>query len=380
VSIIQAGDVNHLPAFAGMATRLNIPWCGVSDEDRLPDGALQDEANAAWLENWETQEGVLLSVQFRGLHDHRVEGSAVMVAPGIALCATHVIAPHLDSIMSGESAALCSGITSSGLLLWHVRKVTCVGDSDLTILGLELASALPAGNLFHQGCISTRIPGIGEKVVLLGFRAEESELLGTVAVVVIPAACVRPHPETSRRARDRAAQPEHEVLQAVTEVVGQQCLFRRCDDGGRTLHQRGHAAAGQLEFERVHPVGAGVVTTIAVLVQALGLESVGAGPDRISLPNPARIGAVDKFQGQEAPIVIYSMTTSSYADAPRGMEFLYSLNRPNVATSRAKCICILVASPSVFEVSCRTARQMRLANAFCRYLELAKIPRRLVIP
>jgi hypothetical protein len=85
----------------------------------------------------------------------------------------------------------------------------------------------------------------------------------------------------------------------------------------------------------------------------------------------ARIGTVDKFQGQEAPIVIYSMTTSSYADAPRGMEFLYSLNRLNVATSRAKCVCILVASPSVFEAQCRTPRQMQLANAFCRYLELA---------
>ena len=68
----------------------------------------------------------------------------------------------------------------------------------------------------------------------------------------------------------------------------------------------------------------------------------------------ARIGTVDKFQGQEAPLVIYSMTTSSHADAPRGMEFLYSLNRLNVATSRAKCICVLVASPSVFEADCRT--------------------------
>lgn len=90
--------------------------------------------------------------------------------------------------------------------------------------------------------------------------------------------------------------------------------------------------------------------------------------DRIS---GARIGTVDKFQGQEAPIAIYSMATSSYADAPRGMEFLYSLNRLNVATSRAKCVCILVASPSVFEAQCRTPRQMQLANAFCRYLELA---------
>ena len=85
----------------------------------------------------------------------------------------------------------------------------------------------------------------------------------------------------------------------------------------------------------------------------------------------ACIGTVDKFQGQEAPIVIYSMSTSSYADAPRGMEFLYSANRLNVAVSRAMCICIVVASPRLFEAECRTPRQMQLANGFCRYAELA---------
>ncbi|WP_346015605.1 C-terminal helicase domain-containing protein [Bradyrhizobium sp. 182] len=85
----------------------------------------------------------------------------------------------------------------------------------------------------------------------------------------------------------------------------------------------------------------------------------------------ARIGTVDKFQGQEAPIVIYSMATSSHTDAPRGMEFLYSANRLNVAVSRAKCICIVVASPRVFEAECQTPRQMQLANAFCRYAEMA---------
>jgi len=85
----------------------------------------------------------------------------------------------------------------------------------------------------------------------------------------------------------------------------------------------------------------------------------------------ARVGTVDKFQGQEAPIAIYSMATSSYADAPRGMEFLYSSNRLNVAISRAQCLAILVASPEIFEAECKTPRQMQLANAFCRYLELA---------
>jgi predicted RecB family nuclease len=85
----------------------------------------------------------------------------------------------------------------------------------------------------------------------------------------------------------------------------------------------------------------------------------------------AWVGTVDKFQGQEAPIAIYSTATSSRADAPRGMEFLYSLNRLNVATSRAKCVCIIVGSPELFETECRTPHQIQLANAFCRFLELA---------
>ena len=86
----------------------------------------------------------------------------------------------------------------------------------------------------------------------------------------------------------------------------------------------------------------------------------------------ARIGTVDKFQGQQAPVVIYSMATSSPEDAPRGMEFLYSANRFNVATSRARCACILVANTRVFEPECQTPRQMKLINVLCRYLEIAQ--------
>jgi uncharacterized protein len=85
----------------------------------------------------------------------------------------------------------------------------------------------------------------------------------------------------------------------------------------------------------------------------------------------ARVGTVDKFQGQEAPVSIYSMATSTPELAPRGMEFLYSLNRLNVATSRARCLAALVASPDLVRVRARTPRQMHLANALCRFLELA---------
>ncbi len=91
---------------------------------------------------------------------------------------------------------------------------------------------------------------------------------------------------------------------------------------------------------------------------------------RDRLPHGARVGTVDKFQGQEAPIVIYSMATSTVDEAPRGMTFLYSLHRLNVATSRARCVAAIVASPALLTPRCRTPEQMRLANPFCRFLEL----------
>jgi predicted RecB family nuclease len=87
---------------------------------------------------------------------------------------------------------------------------------------------------------------------------------------------------------------------------------------------------------------------------------------RRTLPAGARVGTVDKFQGQEAPVVIYSLASSSPDEAPRGMEFLYNPNRLNVATSRARCVALVVASPEVFAIACKTVRQLVLANGFCR--------------
>lgn len=90
------------------------------------------------------------------------------------------------------------------------------------------------------------------------------------------------------------------------------------------------------------------------------------------LPAGVPVGTVDKFQGQEAPVVFYSMATSTPEDAPRGMEFLYNLNRLNVATSRARCVAVIVASPALFQAQCKTPRQIRLANALCRYFEMVQ--------
>jgi uncharacterized protein len=93
---------------------------------------------------------------------------------------------------------------------------------------------------------------------------------------------------------------------------------------------------------------------------------------RERLPDSVAVGTVDKFQGQEADVVLYSMASSSGEDVPRGLEFLLSRNRLNVAISRARCLAYLVASPRLLEVNCRTIPQMRLANALCRFVELAE--------
>ncbi|MBL0743174.1 TM0106 family RecB-like putative nuclease [Chryseolinea lacunae] len=110
------------------------------------------------------------------------------------------------------------------------------------------------------------------------------------------------------------------------------------------------------------------LTAEDILIVAPYNAQVGALREKLS---GLKIGTVDKFQGQQAPVVIYSMTSSSPEDAPRGMSFLYNPNRLNVATSRAKCICILVASPKLMEPDCRTVDQMKWANALCRYGEMA---------
>ena len=90
------------------------------------------------------------------------------------------------------------------------------------------------------------------------------------------------------------------------------------------------------------------------------------------LPEGARVGTVDKFQGQEAELVIVSMTTSSEQDLPRHIEFLYSKNRLNVAISRAKCLTIVIANPALMAIKCHTPEQMALVNTLCWMAEVGR--------
>jgi uncharacterized protein len=94
-----------------------------------------------------------------------------------------------------------------------------------------------------------------------------------------------------------------------------------------------------------------------------------------ALPSDARVGTVDKFQGQEAPVCLVSMATSSGEELPRDIAFLFSVNRLNVAISRAQALAVVFASPRLLDVPCRTIDEMRLVNALCAVADYAGLYR-----
>jgi len=93
---------------------------------------------------------------------------------------------------------------------------------------------------------------------------------------------------------------------------------------------------------------------------------------RARLPAAVQVGTVDKFQGQQAPVVIVSMASSTAEDAPRGLGFAFDRHRFNVATSRAQCRAVLASTPALLDADCRTIEQMRLVSAVCWFVELAE--------
>lgn len=95
---------------------------------------------------------------------------------------------------------------------------------------------------------------------------------------------------------------------------------------------------------------------------------------KAALPEGARVGTVDKFQGQQAPVVFFSMTSSSGDDVPRGMNFLFSRNRLNVAVSRAQALAVVVCSPRLMWTRCNSVDQMQLVNMLCEFAASAVAP------
>jgi len=152
-----------------------------------------------------------------------------------------------------------------------------------------------------------------------------------------------------------------------TTPFGTGLRFVRVEHGGcrQESEQEAELVAGEVERLLAAGVPAGEIMVVAPYNAQVNLL-------RERLPDDVPVGTVDKFQGQEADVVLYSMASSSGEDVPRGLEFLLSRNRLNVAVSRARCLAYLVASRRLLEVNCRTIPQMRLANALCRFVELAE--------
>ncbi|MGW5239010.1 TM0106 family RecB-like putative nuclease [Monashia sp. NPDC004114] len=92
-----------------------------------------------------------------------------------------------------------------------------------------------------------------------------------------------------------------------------------------------------------------------------------------ALPEGSRIGTVDKFQGQQGAVVIYSMASTTASAAPRGVSFLYDLHRLNVAISRAKTMAVVVGSPLLMDAAVHTPEELRAVNALCRFVDEAKL-------
>jgi predicted RecB family nuclease len=192
--------------------------------------------------------------------------------------------------------------------------------------------------VYYEGRVESR-PGLERQAILTDARGSDDQF----AECVGSGLRYLPVPHTANRARSAE---EVATICALVDHLLHRC--RWCDKHGA-----------------VRPLGVRDILIVApynAQVSAL-IEALPALADRI--------GTVDRFQGQEAPVVIYSMTSSSPEDAPRGMEFLYNRFRFNVATSRPKALCILVGSPMLFSPECRTPKQMRMANGFCRYRELS---------
>lgn len=133
------------------------------------------------------------------------------------------------------------------------------------------------------------------------------------------------------------------------------------DELKRLLGQEWRDAEG-----RTRPLGLQDVLVVAPYNDQVALLSE-------VLPDGARVGTVDKFQGQEAVVAFFSMTTSSGQDIPRNLDFLFSRNRLNVAVSRARCLAYVVASPRLLEIECRTIEQMQMANALSMFVEQARV-------
>ena len=124
---------------------------------------------------------------------------------------------------------------------------------------------------------------------------------------------------------------------------------------------------GHYQHAKTGELNEGPLTADKILVTAPYNVQVNRMQQRLN--GRARVGTVDKFQGQEAPVAIHSLTASSGEEAPRGLSFLLEPNRLNVAISRAQCLSIVVGSPSLASGVANTVEEAAQINRLCALIQ-----------
>lgn len=137
------------------------------------------EGPLALIENWGCLEGCFVALAFEDDEVLEVTGSGVIVAPGVVMCATHVIEDHLDALKAGQKRMKVLALGLENHQIWTALSVTPVTGTDLSLLTIQLTSALPGGSKFSTCAMTTRTPRSGEIVHVVGFRADGPAPMGS---------------------------------------------------------------------------------------------------------------------------------------------------------------------------------------------------------
>ena len=289
------------------------------------------------------------------------------------------------SFASVHSSDDCAGVDVTGGTAWHYARAA--HDQTLDYLFIDEAGQVSLADALAMGTCARNVVLVGDPQqlaqVIQGTHPGGTE--ASVLTWLIGEAETIPPDRGVFLERTFRLHPE--ICDYISEEFYEGRLRPDACTAGRTTPfgtglryvEVDHAGNRQESAEEVTAVralvsellGAGVAAEEVMVVAPYNIQ---VNLLRDALPDAVAVGTVDKFQGQEADVVIYSLASSSGEDVPHGLEFLLSRNRLNVAISRARCLAYLVASPRLLEVNCRTIPQMRLASALCRFVELAEPP------
>ena len=255
---------------------------------------------------------------------------------------------------------------------------------------MSLADALAAGTAAHNLILMgdpQQLPQVSQAAHVPGTGASVLEhMLGDVYATIPPDRGIfldvtwRMHPEVCRFISDEIYEGRlgsHPSCALQDTGVGTGIRYLRVVHEGNSSSSREEAAAVGREVERLIGVSwtdqhgvTGALTADDIMVVAPYNAHVRVL--RQALPDGVRVGTVDKFQGQQAPVVFFSMATSTGEDMPRDVGFLFSRNRLNVAISRARCLAYLVCSPALLDARARNVDDMRLISTLCALVEEAE--------